>query len=122
MKTRPGPGSEWEKAVTDEASGGIRARGEEAIGEVAQALLENPLFSQALGRALGAGERAMQVQKQAMGALDVANAGDLDQLTRRIRSLSDRLERVEDSLDAISADLAELRKARDAESPGTSAG
>lgn len=86
--------------MSDQSSG-IRARGEEAIGELAQALLENPLFSQALGRALGAGEKAAQAQKTALGALDVASAGDLERLTRRIRSLSDRVEELEDTVDEL---------------------
>ena len=55
-----------------DGSAGFRARGEEAIGDLAQALLENPLFSQALGKALGAGERAAQAQRAALGALDVS--------------------------------------------------
>jgi len=80
---------------------GIRAKGEEALGELAQALLENPLFSQAMGRALGAGESAMQAQKKALAALDVASAGDVDRLTRRIRSLSDRVEQLEDQIDLM---------------------
>ena len=80
---------------------GIRARGEEALGELAQALLENPMFSQAMGRALGAGEKAVAAQKSALGALDLASAGDLDRLTRRIRSLSDRVEELEDTVDRL---------------------
>jgi uncharacterized Ntn-hydrolase superfamily protein len=90
--------------MSDDNSG-IRARGEEAIGELAQALLENPLFSQALGRALGAGEKAAQAQKTALGALDVASAGDVDRLTRRIRSLSDRVEELEDTVDELGRQL-----------------
>ena len=80
---------------------GFRARGEEAIGDLAQALLENPLFSQALGKALGAGERAAQAQKAALGALDVSSASDLERLQRRVRALSDRVEALEDELDSI---------------------
>ena len=80
---------------------GIRARGEEAIGDLAQALLENPLFSQALGKALGAGERAAQAQKAALGALDVSSAGDVERLQRRVRALSDRVEVLEDELDSL---------------------
>lgn len=98
--------------MSDESSG-IRARGEEAIGELAQALLENPLFSQALGRALGAGEKAAQAQKTALSALDVASAGDLERLTRRIRSLSDRVEELEDTVD-------ELQRQLDAKPAGSS--
>jgi hypothetical protein len=87
-------------------SDGIRARGEEAVADVAQALLENPLFSQALGKALGAGERAAQAQRAAMGALDVPSAADVERLSRRVRALSDRLEAVEDAVDALRRDLA----------------
>lgn len=89
-----------------DGAGGIRARGEEAVADLAQALLENPLFSQALGKALGAGERAAQAQRAALGALDVPSAGDVERLNRRVRALSDRLEAVEDSLDAMRRDLA----------------
>ena len=87
-----------------EEAGGIRSRGEEAIGELAQSLLENPLFSQALGKALGAGERAAQAQRAALGALDVPSAGDLQRLSRRVRALSDRLEALEDELDRLRRD------------------
>ena len=95
---------------------GIRARGEEALGDLAQALLENPLFSQALGRALGAGEKAVQAQKTALGAFDVASAGDLDRLVKRIRSLSERVEELEDTVDAQRRELDKLRKAASASS------
>ena len=94
--------------MTDESSG-IRARSEEAIGELAQALLENPLFSQALGRALGAGEKAQQAQRTALGALDVASAGDVNRLTKRIRSLSERVEELEDSVDELQRELASVK-------------
>ncbi len=84
-----------------EGSNGFRQRGEEAVGDLAQALLENPLFSQALGKALGAGEKAAQAQRAALGALDVPSAADLERLNRRVRALSDRIEAVEDELDRL---------------------
>ena len=59
---------------------GLRARGEEAVGELAQALLENPLFNTALSRALGAGEAAASAQRSAMGALNVASGSDVERL------------------------------------------
>jgi chromosome segregation ATPase len=102
--------------MTDE-EGSFRSRGEEALGELAQALLDNPVFGQAVGRALGAGERAAQAQRQALGALDVASAADLERLTRRLRALSDRVEAVEDALDSLSAEIAALRRERDTD-PG----
>ncbi len=102
--------------MTDDGSG-IRARGEEALGDLAQALLENPLFSQALGRALGAGEKAVQAQKTALGALDLASAGDVERLVRRIRSLSDRIEELEDLVDGLEREVERLKST--ASSPST---
>lgn len=93
----------------NEENPGIRARGEEALGDLAQALLENPLFSQAVGRALGAGEKASQAQKATLGAFDVASKGDLDRLSKRIRSLADRIEQLEDELDEQRRELETLK-------------
>ena len=89
---------------------GIRAKGEEAIGDLAQALLDNPVFNQAMARALGAGERAVQAQRSAMSAVGVPSGSDVARLERRLRSLSGRLEAIEDRMDEISDDLAALRK------------
>jgi hypothetical protein len=98
--------------VTDERDrGGIRARGEEALGELAQALLENPLFSQAVSTAVGAGERAMHAQRSAMSALNIPASTDLERLARHLRSLSHRLEAVEDRLDELAQELARQRAA-----------
>jgi chromosome segregation ATPase len=98
----------WDdKSASDERSG-LRARGEEAVGELAQALLENPLLSAALGRALGAGERAASAQRSAIGALNLASASDIERLEQRLRSLSGRLEELEDRLDEIADDLAAM--------------
>lgn len=90
--------------------GGFRARGEGAVGDIAQALLENPLFSQALGKALGAGERAAQAQRAALGAFDVSSASDLERLSRRVRALSDRVEALEDTMDSLRRELAKAAR------------
>jgi hypothetical protein len=84
----------------------MRERGEEALGELAQALLDNPLLGQALGKALHAGERAAQAQREAIGVLNLASSSDLERLEQRLRSLSVRLEEVEDQLDALAAERA----------------
>jgi chromosome segregation ATPase len=101
---------------SDERSG-IRARGEEAVGELAQALIENPLFNSALGRALGAGERAASAQRSAMGALNLASSSDVERLEQRLRSLSGRLEALEDRLDDLSDEVGAVagRVAKDAD-------
>ena len=85
----------------EDSKSGLRARGEEAVGELAQALLENPLFNSWLGKALGAGERAASAQRSAMGAFNVAWSSDVDRREQRLRSLSGRLEAIEDRLDEV---------------------
>ncbi len=89
----------------DEADSGLRDRlstaGEDALGELAHSLLENPLFGQAVAGALGAGERALQAQRSAMNALNIPSATDLERIERRLRSLSDRLEELEDRVDEL---------------------
>jgi chromosome segregation ATPase len=93
-----------------ERAEGIRARGEEALGDLAQALLENPIFSHALSTAIGAGERAAQAQRSAMGALNIPATADFERLEQRVRSLSARLDAVEDQLDDALDELAALRR------------
>ena len=93
----------------DDERTSLRGRGEEALGDLAQALLENPVFNGALSTALGAGERAVHAQRSAMGALNIASGADLERLARRLRSLSDRLEAIEDRLDDLADEMAALR-------------
>jgi hypothetical protein len=79
----------------------ITKQGEDALGKLAQELLENPLVTGALQRAFEAREKATQAQEVAMGALNLPSAADLERLTRRLRSVSQRLEGIEDGLDRI---------------------
>ena len=84
---------------------GLRERmtrqGEEAIGKLAQELLENPVINGALSRAFETRERAVRAQEVAMGALNLPSASDLERLTRRLRGVSQRLEGIEDALDRV---------------------
>ena len=100
--------------MTEPDDSGIKARGEEALSELAQAIAENPLVGGALARALGAGERAAVAQRQAIGALNLASSSDFERLELRLRSFSSRLEAMEDSIDQLRDDLADL-KTRDAD-------
>jgi chromosome segregation ATPase len=104
-----------------EDKSGIRTKGEEAVGELAQALLENPVFHSALSRALGAGERAAAAQRSAMGALNLASGSDIERLEQRLRSLSARLEALEDRLDEIGGELLALARERAPAAPEPSA-
>jgi chromosome segregation ATPase len=79
----------------------VTRQGEEAIGKLAQELLENPVVSGALSRAFETRERAMKAQEVAMGALNLPSASDLERLTRRLRGVSQRLEGIEDALDRL---------------------
>jgi chromosome segregation ATPase len=93
-----------------EGRSNARVRGEEALAELADAMLDNPLLNQALSTALGAGERAVQAQRSAMGALNLASSADIERIERRVRSLSERLEVVEDRLDELADELAAGRR------------
>jgi len=81
--------------------GRVTKGGEEAIGKLAQELLESPVVTGALSAAFQSRERAMRAQEVAMGALNLPSASDLERLTRRLRGVSQRLEGIEDSLDGV---------------------
>lgn len=83
-------------------------QGEEAIGKLAQELLENPMVTGALSAALDTRERAMRAQEVALSALNLPSASDLERLTRRLRSVSQRLEAIEDVLDRLERGVEEL--------------
>ncbi len=89
---------------------GLRARSEQALGELAQAVLDNPTLHNAISAAFGAREKALEAQQAAMSALNLPSAGDVERLERRLRSFSQRLEEVEEQIDEISRDLAEIRR------------
>jgi CRP-like cAMP-binding protein len=79
----------------------VTRQGEETIGKLAQDLLENPMVARALAAAFETRERASRAQEVAMGALNLPSASDLERLTRRLRSVSQRLEALEDGLDRV---------------------
>ena len=89
---------------------GLRARSEQAIGEIAQALIENPTLHNAISAAFGAREKAIEAQQAAMGALNLSSATDLERLERRLRSFSQRLEEVEEQIDDLSREVGAMRR------------
>jgi CRP-like cAMP-binding protein len=97
--------------VSDEDEG-IRDRlsrqGEEALGRIAEELAGSPLVVGALQRAFEAREKATQAQEAAMGALGIPSAADIERLTRRLRSVSQRLEGIEDSVDRLDERLGSI--------------
>lgn len=104
--------------MADDIGGdGLRERltrqGEDALGRIAQDLLENPLVHGAIARAFEAREKAAQAQEVAFGALNLPSASDLERLTRRVRSLSQRLEGIEDGVDLLDERLAGLQASLD---------
>jgi chromosome segregation ATPase len=101
--------------MTDETNDGLRDRlqrtGEDALGRLAQELLDSPLVTGAIARALEAREKAVQAQELAMGALNLPSAADLERLTRRLRAVSQRLEGIEDGVDRLDERLAAVGRA-----------
>jgi hypothetical protein len=74
---------------------------EERLGKALSDLLENPILTGAIGRAFDAREKAVQAQEVAMGALNIPSAADIERLTRRLRSVSLRLEGIEEGVDRL---------------------
>lgn len=86
----------------------LSRQGEEALGKIAEELISNPVVNGALTRAFEAREKAVQAQEAAMGALNLPSAADLERVTRRLRSLSQRLEGIEDAIDRLEERLASI--------------
>jgi predicted nucleic acid-binding Zn-ribbon protein len=87
--------------------------GEEAIGRIAQELLENPMVTGALSAVFETRERATRAQEVAMSALNLPSASDLERLTRRLRAVSQRLEALEDGIDGLQDRFGELGSLKD---------
>ncbi len=94
---------------TDDLIERLTRQGEAAIGRIAQELLENPLVHGVIGRAFEAREKAAQAQELAFGALNIPSAADIERLTRRVRSVSQRLEGIEDGVDRLDRRISEPR-------------
>src|SRR3954466_1418074 len=95
-----------ELSMTDSVRDKLARSSEDALGKLAQDLLENPLVNGAISRAFEAREKAAQAQEAALGALNIPPPADIERLTRRVRSVSQRLEGIEDALDRLDERLA----------------
>jgi chromosome segregation ATPase len=93
-----------------EGSRGLRERlsgqAEDAIGRLADDLLENPLINSALQTALGARDKVAQAQESAMEALNIPSASNIDKIARRLRSISQRLDEMEDGVEKLDRRIA----------------
>jgi hypothetical protein len=91
----------------------LTAGTEDKLGRALADLLENPLVTGAIGKAFDARDRAIQAQELALSALNIPTAADIERLTRRLLSVSQRLEGIEDGVQrinrALSSDALERR-------------
>jgi hypothetical protein len=95
------PDADAARGLRDRLTGGT----EDRLGKALTDLFENPLLNGALGRASDAREKAAQAQELAMGALNLPSAADIERLTRRLRSVSQRLEGIEDGVHRLGRTL-----------------
>jgi chromosome segregation ATPase len=86
----------------------VSRQGEEALGRIAEELIANPVVNGAITRAFEAREKAVLAQEAAMGAFNLPSAADIERVTRRLRSLSQRLEGIEDAIDRLEERLASV--------------
>jgi chromosome segregation ATPase len=89
----------------------LARQGEDALGRLAQDLLENPIVTSTISRAFEARERAVQAQETAMSALNIPSAADIERLTRRLRSVSQRMEGIEEAIDRVDERLEAIGRA-----------
>jgi CRP-like cAMP-binding protein len=94
--TGPGAGPE-QRGLRERLS----TQAEDAIGKLADDLLENPLVNSALQTAFSAREKMAQAQESAMDALNIPSASNIEKLARRLRSISQRLDEIEDGLERL---------------------
>jgi hypothetical protein len=80
---------------------------EDKLGKALAELIENPLITGTIGKAFDARERATQAQELALSALNIPTAADIERLTRRLRSVSQRLEGIEDGVHRINRAIAD---------------
>jgi hypothetical protein len=80
---------------------------EDKLGKALADLIENPLITGTIGRAFDARGRAAQAQELALSALNIPTASDVERLTRRLRSVSQRLEGIEDGVHRLNRALTE---------------
>ena len=97
-------------SIEQDDQDGLRARSEQAIGELAQALLDSNVLENAVAAAFGAREKALEAQQAAMAALNLPSAGDVERLERRLRSLSQRLDEVEDEVNRVAREIGGVRR------------
>ncbi len=80
---------------------------EDKLGRALADLIDNPLVSGTIGRAFDARDRAAQAQELALSALNLPTAADIERLTRRLRSVSQRLEGIEDGVHRLNRALSD---------------
>ncbi len=78
---------------------------EQLLGRIARELLESRALANGVGKAFAARSRAVAAQEAALGLLSVPSAGDIERLTRRVRSIGDRLGAIEDALSRVEGAL-----------------
>jgi TolA-binding protein len=76
----------------------LGTRGEEVVGRIAQDLLDSPWFNSLVSTALEARGRAAQAQELALDLAGLPSSAQIDRLTRRVRSVAQRLESIEDAI------------------------
>jgi hypothetical protein len=90
----PDPSNHAAKSLRERLAAGT----EDKLGKALADLLESPLLTGTIGRAFDSREKFNQAQELAMGMLNLPSAADIERLTRRLRSISQRLEGIEDGV------------------------
>src|ERR1700709_1507951 len=88
----------------------LARQSEDALGKIAQDLLENQFVNGAISRAFEARGRAVPAQEAARGALHIPPAADSERRPRRLRSACERRAGIEDGVDRLDQRLEALNR------------
>ena len=91
----------------------VARESEDAVATLIAELSENQVVRSLIAKTFEARERAAQAQEVAFAALNIPSASDLERLTRRIRSVSLRMEGLEDGVDRLDERLAAIERRLD---------
>ena len=80
-------------------------------GRIAQDLLDSPWFNSVVTATLEARGRAAHAQELALELAGLPSSAQIERLTRRVRSVAQRLESIEDSIARLEDRLRDARRA-----------
>jgi hypothetical protein len=95
----------------------LAASGQDAVNQVSNELMSNPVTAAAIARAGEAKSRMDQASTGALNALNLPSATDLEEVSSRVRAIATRAERMESTLASLLERLDRIEAKLDGQAP-----